>query len=148
MVINTEYTADTGNKKIDIVKFTKTYIEKHWSHKLQVDVTGVDSMEIMFNPLEFSIIIDNIADNSRKANASKMQIIFENDESGNSIIWIDDGCGLKEDVNNMKIFEQGFTTTNGTGIGLYTVKKYAKKMNAIVTVNEEYKDGFKLLMRF
>ncbi len=148
LVINTEYTADTGNKKIDIVKFTKTYIEKHWSHKLQVDVTGVDSMEIMFNPLEFSIIIDNIADNSRKANASKMQIIFENDESGNSIIWIDDGCGLKEDVNNMKIFEQGFTTTNGTGIGLYTVKKYAKKMNAIVTVNEEYKDGFKLLMRF
>ncbi|MBD5544172.1 MAG: sensor histidine kinase [Lachnospiraceae bacterium] len=148
LVINTEYKADTGNKKMDIVKFTKTYIEKHWSHKLQVDVLGVDLMEIMFNPLEFSIIIDNIADNSRKANASKLQIIFENDGNNNDIIWLDDGYGLKEDVNNTKVFEQGFTTTNGTGIGLYTVKKYAKKMNAIVIVDEEWKDGFKLLMRF
>ena len=47
-----------------------------------------------------------------------------------------------------KIFEQGFTTTKGTGIGLYTVKKYAEKMDATVTVNKEYKDGFELQMRF
>ena len=46
------------------------------------------------------------------------------------------------------MFEQGYTTTNGTGIGLYTVKKYAKKMNATVTVNKEYRDGFELQMRF
>lgn len=147
LVINTEYKPDTGNKKIDIVKFTKTYIEKQWSHKLPVDVKGVGAMEIMFNPLEFSIIIDNIADNARKANATKLQIIFENDGCGKSIIWTDDGYGLKEGVDNTKIFEQGFTTTNGTGIGLYTVKKYAKKMNATVAVNEEYKEGFELQMR-
>lgn len=45
------------------------------------------------------------------------------------------------------MFEQGFTTTNGTGIGLYTVQKYANKMNATVTINNKYKDGFELLMR-
>ena len=53
-----------------------------------------------------------------------------------------------EDTDYTKIFEQGFTTTNGTGIGLYTVKNYAEKMNATVTLNEEYKNGFKLQMRF
>lgn len=148
LVINTEYKADTGNKKMDIVKFTKTYVEKHWNHKLQVDVIGDDVMDIMFNPLEFSIIIDNIADNSRKANANKLQIIFENREKGNSIIWIDDGGGLKEEARNQKVFEQGFTTTNGTGIGLYTVKKYTSKMNGTVTVNEKNKNGFELQMRF
>ncbi len=148
LVINTEYKADTGNKKMDIVKFTRTYVEKHWNHKLQVDVLGDDEMDIMFNPLEFSIIIDNIADNSRKANANKLQIIFENSEKGNSIIWIDDGGGLKEEAKNQKVFEQGFTTTNGTGIGLYTVKKYASKMNGTVTVNEKNKNGFELQMRF
>lgn len=148
LVINTEYKADTGNKKMDIVKFTRTYVEKHWNHKLQVDVLGDDAMDIMFNPLEFSIIIDNIADNSRKANANKLQIIFENRENGNSIIWIDDGGGLKEEAGNQKVFEQGFTTTNGTGIGLYTVKKYTSKMNGTVTVNEKNKNGFELQMRF
>lgn len=148
LVINTEYRADTGNKKIDIVKFTKTYIEKHWSHKLSVEISGATAMEIMFNPLEFSIIIDNIADNAKKANSTKLRIIFVNDEKGYCIKWIDDGYGLQTDVDGSKVFEQGFTTTKGTGIGLYTVKKYAKKMNATVTVNKEYKNGFELHMRF
>ncbi|MCI9421038.1 MAG: sensor histidine kinase [Eubacterium sp.] len=148
LVINTEYKADTGNKRMDIVKFTKIYTEKHWSHKLKVEVSGVEKLEIMFNPLEFSIIIDNIADNARKANATKLEIIFQSDANGNNILWIDDGYGLMEDTDYTKIFEQGFTTTNGTGIGLYTVKNYAEKMNATVTLNEEYKNGFKLQMRF
>lgn len=148
LVINTEYKADTGNKKMDIVKFTKTYIEKQWNHKLLVEIKGLTSMEIMFNPLEFSIIIDNIADNARKANSTKLQIVFESDEKGYCIKWIDDGYGVQPDVDESRVFEQGFTTTKGTGIGLYTVKKYAKKMSATVTVNKEYKNGFELQMRF
>lgn len=148
LVINTEYTAGTENNKLDIVKFTKKYIEKHWSRKLPVEIKGVEKMEVMFNPLEFSIIIDNIANNAKKANATKLQINFLNDEKGPRIKWVDDGYGLQIDVDDAKIFEQGFTTTNGTGIGLYTVKKYAEKMDAKLTVNKEYKDGFELQMRF
>lgn len=148
LVINTEYKADNGNKKNDIVQFTKKYIEKQWNYKLPVEIKGLSSMEIMFNPLEFSIIIDNIADNSRKANSTKLQIIFEKDEKGYSIKWIDDGYGLQPDIDESKVFEQGFTTTKGTGIGLYTVEKYAKKINATVSVNREYKNGFELQMRF
>lgn len=136
LVINTEYKADTGNKMIDIVKFTKTYVEKQWSHKLPVEIGGNRIMDIMFNPLEFSIIIDNIADNARKANATKLYIDFGNDDKGRYIKWIDNGYGLQADCDSSKVFEQGYTTTNGTGIGLYTVKKYAKKMNATVTVNK------------
>ncbi len=148
LVINTEYRAGTENDKIDIVKFTKKYVEKHWSHRLPVEVNGVETMEVVFNPLEFSIIIDNIADNAKKANATKLQISFMSDEKGPRIKWVDDGCGLQTDAGDAKIFEQGFTTTNGTGIGLYTVKKYAEKMDAKLTVNKEYKDGFELQMRF
>ena len=148
LVINTEYKADTGNKMIDIVKFTKTYVEKQWSHKLPVEIGGNRIMDIMFNPLEFSIIIDNIADNARKANATKLYIDFGNDDKGRYIKWIDNGYGLQADCDSSKVFEQGYTTTNGTGIGLYTVKKYAKMMNATVTVNKEYRDGFEIQMRF
>lgn len=148
LVINTDYKPDTGNKKIDIIKFTKKYIEKQWSHKLQVEIDGISSKEIMFNPLEFSIIIDNIADNAKKANSSKLIIYFGNDNDGFYINWTDNGYGLQIDNDNYKIFEQGYTTTNGTGIGLYTVKKYVDNMNATININEKYKDGFELQMRF
>ena len=102
----------------------------------------------MFNPLEFSIIIDNIADNAQKANSTKLTIYFGNDNDGFYINWTDDGYGLQIENDNNKVFEQGYTTTNGTGIGLYTVKKYVDNMNATISINEKYKDGFELQMRF
>ena len=148
LVVNTDYKADSSNRKIDIVKFTKTYIEKQWQYKLPIEILGIDSLEVEFNPIEFSIIIDNIADNAIKANSTKMQIIFESEENEHCIRWVDDGYGVDSNIIDCKIFEQGFTTTNGTGIGLYTVKKYAKKMNAVLSVNREYRHGFELQMRF
>lgn len=146
--INTDYKVENGNKENDIVKFTKSYIEKHWKHKLMIELKGLSSMEIPFNPLEFSIIIDNIANNSKKANSKKLEIIFGKDHNGYYIRWIDDGYGMQLDCDDSKLFEQGFTTTNGTGIGLYTVNKYAKKINSKISVNREYKNGFELEMRF
>ena len=147
LVINTEYNADTGNRDLDIVKFSKTYIEKQWNHKFSVLITGVPSMDLLFNPLEFSIIIDNIIDNSKKANANKLEICFQND-SEKCILFRDDGFGIGNDVDVDKLFEQGFTTTKGTGIGLYTVKQYADKMHGKLTVNTNYVHGFELQMRF
>lgn len=148
LVVNTDYKADSSKHKDDIVKFTKTYIEKQWQYKLPIEILGIDSLEVEFNPTEFSIIIDNIADNAIKANSTKMQIIFESEESEYCIRWVDDGYGIDSHIIDSKIFEQGFTTTSGTGIGLYTVKKYAKKMNAVLSVNREYRNGFELQMRF
>lgn len=148
LVINTEYNADTGNKNMDIVKFTKTYVEKQWNHKLNIVVEGESEMDMPFNPLEFSIIIDNIADNSKKANSNSLHIIYRKSEEKKYIIWRDDGYGLENGANEKKVFEQGFTTTKGTGIGLYTVDSYVKKMGGSVIVNGEYKDGFEVQMRF
>lgn len=148
LVINTEYNADTGNKNMDIVKFTKTYVEKQWNHKLNIVVEGESEMDMPFNPLEFSIIIDNIADNSKKANSNSLHIIYRKSEEKKYIIWRDDGYGLENGANAKKVFEQGFTTTKGTGIGLYTVDSYVKKMGGSVIVNGEYKDGFEVQMRF
>lgn len=147
LVVNTEYNAETGNRDLDIVKFSKTYIEKQWNHKFAVFISGAVGMELSFNPLEFSIIIDNIIDNSKKANANKLDIIFQNDGT-NCIVFRDDGFGISADADVDKLFEQGFTTTKGTGIGLYTVKKYVEKMQGTVRVNTNYKNGFELQMRF
>ena len=150
LIINTDYKADTGNSLEDIVQFTKTYVEKHWlpKNQIQIVVVGNKCINIPFNPLEFSIIIDNIIDNSKKANASQLIIIFEEDKENLLIRWRDDGYGLADNVSADKIFEQGYTSTKGTGIGLYTVRSYVEKMHGTVTVDKKYKSGFELLMRF
>lgn len=150
LIVNTNYKADTGNLCEDIVKFTKIYIDKQWTPKnsLKIFVAGDERICLPFNPLEFSIIIDNIADNARKANATMLEIAFKEENQGVSICWKDNGYGLRENVAAEKVFEQGFTTTKGTGIGLYTVLNYVEKMQGKVSVDEKFKDGFMLRMRF
>lgn len=148
LVINTNYDADTGKKELDIVKFTKEYIDKQWRHKFNVAVQSDGEMKLLFNPLEFSIVIDNIVDNSKKANATELEIIFNESDIGQMILFRDDGFGMSDDIRADKVFEEGSTTTRGTGIGLYTVKKYVDKMDGVIRVNEEYKKGFELRVRF
>lgn len=148
LVINTEYRADTSSNELDIVKFTNTYVKTKWNHKLDIRVIGLESLILPFNPVEFSIIIDNLADNAKKANANWLEIEFICDKAGKGINWRDDGYGLVSHANEKRIFEQGYTTTNGTGIGLFTVKKYVKKMKGSVHFNEAYQNGFEIQMRF
>lgn len=102
-----------------------------------------------FKPIEISIIIDNLIDNSRKATASHIEIIIESLESNAiKITFTDDGSGLDarlpdEDV----IFEKGVTTTGGSGIGLYHVRQILEGMNGDIRTNKDYKNGMQFIVR-
>ena len=48
--------------------------------------------------------------------------------------------------DSSQIFEQGFTTTNGSGLGLYHVKQILEKFGFNIRVNDEYKKGFQLII--
>lgn len=151
LVITTKYTADTEIINEDICEFIKKYVEQQWTKKFKVEVEKLNNQRfiIEFNPLEFSIIIDNIISNSRKANSNKISIdakIREDDFI--DIIFSDDGKGIDRDISDSnKIFEQGYTRTKGSGIGLYTVKSYLEKIDGQVIVNKDYVDGFQLIVR-
>jgi signal transduction histidine kinase len=45
-----------------------------------------------------------------------------------------------------KIFSFGFTTTAGSGIGLYHVKQIVDNMNGSVSVKSEVKKGAKIII--
>lgn len=145
--INTEYRAENEQIKRDIFSFTKVYVSKQWSKRFNVSVEGT-SIIADFNPVEFSIIIDNIVDNSKKHNAQNLTITFFQNEHGFVITWRDDGYGIDESVETNRVFEKGYTSTNGTGIGLSTVKDYVEEMGGKCYVNEQYKDGFEIRMEF
>ena len=147
LVLNTNYSANTDASESNIVKFVKKYIEivSGFNVKIILETPENINANVIFNPLEFSIVIDNILSNSQKANAMFLYISFEIIDDLLLIRFTDDGIGLRQEITDFgKLFEPGFTTTSGSGIGLQTVKKYIEKINGTVKYNEKCQSGFEL----
>ena len=83
-----------------------------------------------FNPMEMGLIIENLANNSRKAHASRMSIKMQIDAQILGVVFSDNGDGIASEVPSERIFEKGFSRTNGSGLGLYTCKWVADRMHA------------------
>ncbi len=147
LVMRTGYAANSDEAHDDLVRFTNVYCEQ-FNRSLQVVVENPDGIvaNVRYNPLEFSIIIDNLVDNARKANASKLVLRFEKHKSGVILHCFDDGYGIKPGVNISRLFEAGYTTTSGSGIGLSTIKKYIEKIGGRVEFNPEYTTGFEVIL--
>jgi len=129
--------------ELNLPLFIKQYIEDIYieneallvTKKVKIDVKILDDygVKCLFKPLEFAIIIDNLMSNSIKAGASNILISIQKENPAGILLRIDDdGKGIKEE-NIKKIFNFGFTTTGGSGIGLSHVKDIMEKLNGTVT---------------
>ena len=145
LVMRTTYAANSDIIYSDLIRFVSQYCAE-FSGSLTIRVENPFNIiaNVKFNPLEFSIILDNLIDNSRKANANTMIFHFEKEGKGVLLQCRDNGYGLKREVNEDRIFEPGYSTTSGSGIGLSTVKKYVEKMGGKITYNREYTHGFEV----
>ena len=146
LVMKTEYSADSDAVHADLVQFVTKYCNE-FSNSINVTIENPFNImaEVKFNPLEFSIVLDNLI-NSRKANADLLTIRFEENETEILMICSDNGYGLKKEANEERLFEPGYTTTAGTGIGLSTIKKYIEKSGGRVAYNREYTHGFEVVL--
>ena len=92
----------------------------------------MEGFEIKFNPMEIGLIIENLASNSRKAHASRMTISMDVTQDGRmlTIVFADNGDGLEGGFPPERIFEKGFSRTNGSGLGLYTCKWVSDRLGA------------------
>lgn len=147
LVMRTEYSADSDTVHTDLVEFVTRYC-KEFNNTLDIKVENPLNIiaNVKFNPLEFSIILDNLIDNSRKANADTLVLRFEKSEEEVLLRCSDDGYGLRKGANEERLFEPGYTTTSGSGIGLSTIKKYIEKSGGRVTYNREYTHGFEVVL--
>lgn len=126
-----------------IKKHAQVFINKNIKIKLDLlDITVTsDKKWLMF-------MLDQIIINSLKYTPSGgcIKIYTERDAQGKRLIVEDNGIGIKaEDIE--RVFDRGFTGYNGrvfgksTGMGLYLVKKLARKLGHDVSVDsvcEEY----------
>jgi len=132
----------------DMVAFLKDYILVSVNpNAFNIDVTvkideGIEFTRT-FKPLELSIIIDNFVSNAQKARAPHINFKMSIKDDTLNIIVNDDGNGLGSKVDVPRIFDLGYSGTQGSGIGLYHIKSVLKQLNGSVellkTSNNEAK---------
>ncbi len=140
-IINrSNFNTERLSQKIDIVKYIVQYIDIYSEiyEKSQLKFHIVDhniSFEKLINPLELSIIFDDLISNAEKAEADNILIEFKNQKQTLIIFFSDDGNGLDKKFfeNPDKIFELGVTTTNGSGIGLHSVRTALKTIRGKIS---------------
>lgn len=146
LALNYDYGISIKKPK-DIVSFVKQYIKDFWADKTNVFVTTNKFYKLIcnFDVSKVSIIIDNILSNSKKHKAKNVEIVIEQKGNMVSLLFIDDGTGLDSGINNPEsIFERGFSSTSGLGLGLYHVKRIAKDLSGDVHIEKNVKQGFAL----
>lgn len=134
LITKSNFKADEEVQKVDIVRFVKEYIDTYsyaYQGKINISYAGKVSFISRVSLLDLSIIIDNLISNSYKAKANKININFEVNENILNVYFEDNGKGVssKEFPSTFSIFELGVKSNiEGSGIGLYSVKKKMKEM--------------------
>lgn len=122
----------------DIVEFMIGYLNEIYiaddriiDSQLKIEIKAKSDIEYIkeIRPLEITTLIDNLISNSEKAGASKISFTFSKKKDSLLIEVADDGKKGIEKENLNKIFELGYTTTGGSGIGLYQARDIVDKLN-------------------
>lgn len=87
-----------------------------------------------FRPLEISIVLDNLISNSRKAKSRNIIVrVLEATKNTLQLLYSDDGTGISPSSSD-KIFDLGFTTTSGSGLGMNHVKHILTQMKGSISL--------------
>lgn len=140
IITRANFRTDKTDQYVDIVGYCEQYMsiykEIYEDSNLRFVVnTNNSSLNRKISVLEMALIIDDLVSNSEKAGAKLFRMDIKNPEENKlQIIVSDDGEGVNEKFisDPEKIFELGVTTTNGSGIGLHSVRTALKSMNASI----------------
>jgi len=140
----------------DVLVFIEQYIKELYladediiDSKLNINVFNSPKEEFIMDvrPLELTMIIDNFIHNSERADASDINFSYEVSNKELLVIIEDNGKGIAEE-NLVKVFDLGYTTTEGSGIGLFNIKQSVIEMGGTIEVESELNKGTKFIIRF
>lgn len=137
----------------DLVSFIVEYVENIYEELMDSPLKIIINNEFnkafiySFKPIEVTIIIDNLINNSKKANAKQLVITIQASGNKLQLLFKDDGDGLNKSIKNPNdIFEKGYTTTMGSGLGLFHVKQVLHDMNGTIVLNNNVERGIEFLL--
>lgn len=141
LITRANFKADSEDRLVNVPAYINQYLAIYgeiMSNSSIEIVNKVGNLEFerMVSVLDISVIIDNLISNAQKANASKVEFDAELTPNYELKITVsDNGDGLEERFLSMpdSIFELGVTSTDGSGIGLYTVKNSLEEIGGTIT---------------
>ncbi|MFZ2644002.1 MAG: ATP-binding protein [Verrucomicrobiia bacterium] len=126
--------------KADLGSYLQQYItgvvRDHLTSPLRRVTVSSDGKDFVqeFKPIDVTVVVDNLISNSKKANAT--QVHFEITHPHPDSIYItvtDNGVGFHRRITEIsRVFEKGFTTTDGAGLGLFHIKQVLGEMNGTI----------------
>lgn len=152
------FNADADEIEDNLEEFIRQYISKVKLGKLKStngDAMGItvfddttSNLVYHFKPLEIAIILDNLFSNSRKAKATEITVAF-NVVQGSALEmrFSDNGIGIKP-FNVDKVFEFGYSTTSGSGMGLHHIKNIITKYGGTIRLNTLVSTGAEFVLNF
>jgi signal transduction histidine kinase len=138
-----EITTDVIDFIIDYI--TEIYLIEDKVIDIGIKITFVNNFKAdyvkEFRPLELTTIFDNLISNSEKADAKNIDIIFNENKGKLDIEINDNGKGISE-KNISEVFEMGYTTTKGSGIGLFQVHDLVtNNLKGKISLSSKEKEG-------
>lgn len=140
----------------DLVNYFDSYIQNvsQPSHGTDIKISVVTNnlvFESKFQPIQISIIIENLLTNSLRAKAKSATFMFEEVDADYLLIsYFDDGKGLDKSITEPeRIFEKGFTTSAGSGLGLFHIKNILAEENikGSIQLDQRFTEGIKFKIR-
>lgn len=137
----------------DFASFVDSYINeaaRPFLNNISVVVqrNGV-SFRKRFRPMEIAVIVDNLVNNAKKAGANELLVDMRLE--GRDIVvmsFSDNGRGLDKAISDhSRIFEMGFSRTDGSGLGLYHVRQALGELNGSISVDTDHSQGAKFDIR-
>lgn len=136
---------DSGMVETDLPSFIEEYINKisvlSGTKRTRVKVSNDHpGMQARFNPMDISIVVENLISNAKKANAREVTFEISGQDSKAVLMSVtDNGDGLSRDTDPKRIFEMGYTTApTGSGLGLYHVRQVLGEMNGSIELDEDH----------
>ena len=150
--------AESEDIEEDVVKYIEQYISNvcmielktmdHQDLVIRFENNVKDDVTLTFQPIKIAMLFDNLISNSRKANASEININLFLQENELVIEFSDNGKGIISNIED-KIFDLGFSTTSGgAGMGMNHIQKILLELNiSTIEFDSTFNNGAKFIMR-
>jgi signal transduction histidine kinase len=157
-VTNAGFSMESERITEDIVQFSYDYVVNnyipinsfiHQKRPINIEFEPIENIgyKTKFRPLEITVLFDNLFSNSKKANSKNIFINWTKTKSDLILYFKDDGDGIPNEIKD-RVFDFGYTKTNGSGIGLYQTKETLKKLGASITINNDFEKGVEFIITF
>jgi signal transduction histidine kinase len=133
---------DSGMIETDFAGFITDYIEQvaktTGTARIRIRVENTHpGLKLRFNPIDASIIVDNLVSNAKKAKATTIAFdLAPLDKAGLLIRVTDNGRGITRGTKRDRIFDMGYTTTQGSGLGLYHVRQVLGEIGGSIDLDD------------